>query len=124
SLRWPTTHRKQDALSNGVEIKCSACNGTDEQIVKHPSRPNQRTIARCKVCGGKGRVKKAMADYVVRRSVPVFCTFHSGLGVAHITRRAEAPSICGHLANGAHAGNASRLRPPPCTRPQDPTSAG
>ena len=49
---------ESDRLSED-EIKCSACDGTGVQIAKQPSEPGKRTIARCKVCDGKGRLKKS-----------------------------------------------------------------
>jgi DnaJ-class molecular chaperone len=45
-----------DSLSED-EIKCDACDGSGVQVVKHPSQPGRRTIAPCKKCGGKGRIK-------------------------------------------------------------------
>jgi DnaJ-class molecular chaperone len=50
--------RKRDSLSED-EIKCKACNGTGFEVVKQPSEPGKKVYAaRCKVCGGKGWVKK------------------------------------------------------------------
>jgi DnaJ-class molecular chaperone len=41
------------------EIKCEACDGTGFEVVKQPSEAVKRIYpARCKVCGGKGWVKK------------------------------------------------------------------
>jgi len=46
-------------LSDEVEVKCEACDGTGFQIVKQPPEPNKRVYApACKKCDGKGRVKK------------------------------------------------------------------
>jgi hypothetical protein len=43
-----------------VEIECDACNGTGFSAVKQPMRPGRKVYAaRCKKCGGKGRIKKA-----------------------------------------------------------------
>jgi DnaJ-class molecular chaperone len=43
------------------EIKCEACDGTGLQPVKQPAEPGKRIYStRCKVCDGKGRVKKAI----------------------------------------------------------------
>ena len=59
----PVAHciRKRDALSDEIEIKCEACDGTGVQIVKQPTEPSKRIYpARCKICGGKGRLKKAV----------------------------------------------------------------
>jgi DnaJ-class molecular chaperone len=40
------------------EVKCKACDGTGVELAKQPSDPAKRIYpARCKVCGGKGRVK-------------------------------------------------------------------
>lgn len=42
------------------EIKCEACDGTGFETVKQPSKPGKRIYPpRCKVCDGKGWVKKA-----------------------------------------------------------------
>jgi DnaJ-class molecular chaperone len=42
------------------EIKCEACDGTGFEVVKQPSEPGKRVYQlRCKICEGKGRVKKA-----------------------------------------------------------------
>jgi DnaJ-class molecular chaperone len=53
---------ESDSLSED-EIKCEACNGTGVQIVKQPSVPGKRIYpARCKMCDGKGRVKKVVPN--------------------------------------------------------------
>jgi DnaJ-class molecular chaperone len=39
------------------EVKCEACDGTGVELIEQPSKPGTRIYpARCKVCGGKGRV--------------------------------------------------------------------
>ena len=46
-------------LSDEIEVKCEACGGTGIQIAKQPSEPTKRIFpARCKVCEGKGRIRK------------------------------------------------------------------
>ena len=55
----PLTIESDDALADD-EIKCKACNGTGVQLIKQPSEPGKRIYApRCKVCDGKGKLKKA-----------------------------------------------------------------
>jgi hypothetical protein len=54
----PNYAGERDGLSD--EIKCEACDGTGVQMVKQPLEPGKRIYpARCKVCNGKGRVRKA-----------------------------------------------------------------
>jgi hypothetical protein len=51
--------RKRDRLTD-TEVKCEACDGTGVQVVEQPKEPGKRVFpARCKVCGGKGRVPKS-----------------------------------------------------------------
>jgi DnaJ-class molecular chaperone len=47
-------------LPKQADIKCDACKGTGFQVVEQPPEPTKRVYPPpCKVCGGKGRVKKA-----------------------------------------------------------------
>lgn len=45
------------------EHECPACNGTGGQAVMQPVQPGRRIYpARCKECGGKGRVMAASTN--------------------------------------------------------------
>jgi len=47
-------------FANPAEQRCSACDGTGFPAVKQPAQPWRRIYtARCKVCAGKGRIRKA-----------------------------------------------------------------
>jgi DnaJ-class molecular chaperone len=47
-------------MSDEIEIKCDARNGTGFQVVMHPVQPGKKIYPPpCKKCVGKGGMKKA-----------------------------------------------------------------
>jgi len=70
---------KGAAGTKATEIKCPACNGTGYPMVMQPVQPGRKIYpAKCKKCGGKGRIAEAANSFDLSR----FCVgglFHFGL---------------------------------------------